>query len=101
MKDEILLQIKNEHESRVPDVDKAHKLHINNYRNLIQFLENIVRESITDNKVNGQHAIMSCMKCIRFLDKLIASFDAEQQARHEKLNLINTLLNDPDTVETE
>tara|TARA_A100001011_G_scaffold302454_1_gene316159 strand:- start:3142 stop:3504 length:363 start_codon:yes stop_codon:yes gene_type:complete len=66
-------------------------VHVNNYRQLILFFENALKNSAIDE--NGYAVLVdSYVKCIRFLDNVIFSYDMSSKITQEKNNLIDTIV---------
>tara|TARA_A100001515_G_scaffold141794_1_gene139237 strand:+ start:508 stop:876 length:369 start_codon:yes stop_codon:yes gene_type:complete len=66
------------------------EVHLNNYKQLILFFENALKNAAIDE--NGYASLVdSYVKCIRFLDNVIFSYEMSSKIVQEKNNLIDTI----------
>ncbi len=61
-------------------ISDSDKKHIDNYKNLIAYFENAIAVSTKEGKADYESLLKSCMKCIRFLDTVVFSYDREMIA---------------------
>ena len=73
------------------DTDKKH---IENYKQLIKFFENAIDTSIKEGVTNYNSLHNANIQCIRYLDKLIYSYDASLQRTKYLNQVIDTIIND-------
>jgi len=73
MEFENLIKYKINENDIVTDHDRNH---IENYRQLIKFFETELANSVAGGKADFQSLHSSCLKCIRFLDNLIFTYEA-------------------------
>ena len=76
------------------------KIHIENYRQLINFFENSLQNSIKDGVANYNSLHGSCLQCIRFLDNLIHSYDISVK-NSKYLNTVIDKIIEENTVKAE
>ena len=68
--------------------------HIENYRQLIKFFENALKDATLDGKADFPKLLSSCLQCIRYLDGIASSYDAELLSARNANNLIDTIISD-------
>ena len=66
--------------------------HIENYKHLITFFENTLREVTLDGKTDFPKLLSSCIQCIRYLDGLANSYEIALLSARNSNNLIDTII---------
>ena len=68
--------------------------HIANYKQLIKFFENAIRNSIKEGKADYNTLHESCLQSIRFLDSLIFTYDSSVQSARLLNSTIDKIVSD-------
>ena len=86
-----LSKYKINEESVITEQDKRH---IENYKQLIKFFEIELSNSVSEGKADYQALHTSCLKCIRFLDGLIFTYEASAREVKFMNNAIDRIVKD-------